>query len=289
MSKEQELITFRLTTSVPTSYAKEDGSFVDQPVSRKVMGEFTIYKDGKATKYRHIKNASSLLLNKQIENGEEFAYFRDEIYFTNGVVVLDPNKDKNTVEILRLSPQNEATPESSRPGGVEPIFEEVKKEKEGLSELDLNFVLHSARTLVMGLQKKNADGSFSYDESKIKFMSNIFRLDGDLSSAESIVALLKKAEDSPEQFIYKVETLISNLKSDIDKAKELKCLSFENNSVIFDPLGAKKLIVEFEPKTKEEEILDKLVIFYSNPQNESEYRDLIANIKEAEAASLTKK
>lgn len=288
MSKEQELITFRLTTSVPTTYQKEDGTFVDQPVSRKVMGEYTIYEKGKAVKYRHIKNSSSLLLKDQIENGEQFAYLRDEIYFSNGIVVLNSNRDRNTIEILRRSPQNVATPESSRPDGVEPIFEEVKKEKEGLSELDLTYVLHAARTLVMGLQKKNADGSFTYEESKIKFMSNIFGLDGDLSPAESIIDLLKKAESAPDQFIYKVETSISNFKSDLDKAKELGCLLIENNVVVFDPMGAKKVIAEFEPKTKEDDIMEKLVVFYSNPQNASEYKDLIANIKEAEAASLAK-
>lgn len=282
MAKENlDLVTFKLITSNPTSYAREDGSFVDQPVGRRVMGEFTVPDEkGKPIRYRHIKNAHSLLINEQEEANEIYNYQRDDIYFTNGLCVLHPLRDRNTIDILRKSPQNIEMDDIIRPMGVQPVFAELKREEEGASELDKLFVENQAVSIVMGLQSKSDEG-YTYNINKINFLSHIFKLDGDLEPSERVIALVDKAKANPSLFIYQIENDHNKFKSVIEQATELKVIEIIKGTVSFP--GIQKVVTTLDDVKKGKEI-DSLIEFFSNPQNEEDYKTLIELIKDAKEA-----
>jgi len=84
-------VIFIYTDLSPTSYKREDdGSFMDTPVEKRVIHEYTANIEGKNEKFRHIRNEVSAMVSKQDKNSV-FNPKRDNLFFVNGVMVLRLN------------------------------------------------------------------------------------------------------------------------------------------------------------------------------------------------------
>ncbi len=218
---KEQLITFVLTDKYPTSYQLPDGTYSDTPVRKRIFPEFDeLDESGNITRCRHIRTASSIEVEKQ--NGLTFNNRKDNIYFSNGLCVLSSTKDARTVEFLRRHTHNADVPDFKRNPDVFPSFREVKGEESGLNEIDKLILIQNAKNIALSLRKK--DGSY---DSKLKFLSRAFNLDGSLESSEQVVALVAKAESNPTDFIHRVNSKWEAMEDEFDKAIKLKVVSFD--------------------------------------------------------------
>lgn len=275
MQEQDQLVVFRLVQNTPTSYTREDGTSISQPASRRVLSEFTVNEDGKMVRYRHIKRASSILKKDQDEAGEVYNYLNDDIWFLNGIVVLHPLRDVNTIEFLRKMPLNAKHPNSMRPRDTMPVFEEIIAGEEGVSELDRAMVEDAAVELVMSLQKKE-NGLFVYDESRLDFYAKIYDLPGDLSPSDKVIALRREAKQKPAMFIHTIEQAIQNIQSDIDAAVSLGIVKITETGVIMNGT----VVLPFDKQLSKKEQLKRTVEFFGGQSNNESYRELINSFNE---------
>lgn len=273
--QQDQLVVFKLVQNTPTSYKREDGTSISQPVSRRVLSEFTVNENGKMVAYRHIKRASSILKKQQDLEGELYNYLNDDIWFLNGIIVLHPKRDVNTIEFLRKSPLNASHPDSMRPHDVMPVFQEIIAEEVGISELDRAMVEDAAVELVMSLQKKE-NGLFVYDESRLDFYAKIYDIPGDLSLSDKVIALRYSAKDKPALFIHTIEQTAKNIESDIEAATNLGIIKITETGVIMNGT----VVLPFEKQLTKKEQTKRAIEFFGGQSNNESYRELINSFKE---------
>jgi len=263
-------VIFVLTEKNPTSYMREeDGSFLDTPLEKRVIHEYTAFIDGKNEKFRHIRNEVSAMVSKQDKNSV-FLPKRDNLFFTNGIMVLDPNNDMISIEFMRNHPYNEGYASELRRDGIEPYFKELKPQEEGQAVVE-DFIKESeAVALVMELQTKQEDGTYKYNEEKINFFIKLFSLDSTMAYSEKIVALYKEAKKSPQDFIYAVNKGFTEIEKVIDSAINLKVISFDKKTAFIN-----KEVMFVSPKNlNEEEMLKAILSHLISPSGTIHYEEL---------------
>lgn len=263
-------VIFVLTEKNPTSYMREeDGGFLDTPLEKRIIHEYTASIDGKNEKFRHIRNEVSAMVSKQDKNSF-FVPKRDNLFFTNGVMVLDSLNDSVSIEFMKNHPYNEDYPAELRRDGIMPSFKELKAQEVGETVVE-DFIKESeAVALVMALQSKQEDGTYKYDEEKINFFINLFSLDSTLTNSEKIVSLYKEAKKSPQDFIYAVNKGFSDYEKIIDSAVKLKVISFDKKTAYLE----KDVMFVASKNLNEDEMMKAILSHLISPSGADHFEKL---------------
>jgi|694.fasta_scaffold00239_72 hypothetical protein len=277
-------VIFVLIEKNPTSYMREDdGSFLDTPLEKRVIHEYTASINGKNEKFRHIRNEVSAMVSKQDKNSI-FVPKRDNLFFTNGVMVLDPNNDAVSIEFMKNHPYNEDYSAELRRDGIVPYFKELKPQEEGQSVVEDYIKESEAVALVMDLQSKQDDGTYKYNEEKINFFIRLFSLDSTLAYSEKIVALYKESKKSPQDFIYAVNKGFSEIEKIIDSAIKLKVISFDKKTAFIN-----KDVMFVSAKNLNEDEMSKAILSYLiSPSGTIHYEELPKLIEKQQSELVLK-
>jgi len=262
--KTEELVTYVLTQKVPTTYQKADGTFFDTPVSKRIVPEYTKYEENRIRQVRHIRNANSIFVDEQ--SGSTFNKKRDNIFFNNGILVLNPMRDRITMEFLDNHPQNHDTPAESRRDGVFPIFRKVVPEKEGSSNVDNLEVNHKAMEMILALRTKSGD-SFEYKEKQIGMMSRIFGINGSLAPSQVITELAKIATNDPAGFIYKANHAVGEVEQDLEAAITLGIIRFDKKTAFLN----KEVLFVAENPMPEDQMKREILSYLLTTQGDDKY------------------
>ena len=275
------IITFKLTDVTPTTYQREDGTFLDTAKSRRLIPEYYIQIKGINTHFKHIRSQVSPRVDKQTKEAV-FNPRRDALEFTYGFMLLDDVKDAVSVEFVRNHPYNYDVDNSIRPDGVIPYFKEVQAEKEGLSDIDSILMANTARNLVLELQTKNSDNSFSYKESQISLYAKLFGIDSTMHPSQKVVALVKIAEKDPANFIYKATNSTLEIEGAIEKAIKLDIITFDKKSAFFE----KEVIFVSESNITEKEMKREILSYLVGERGVSHNEKLLPLIESKQAQKL---
>jgi hypothetical protein len=269
-------VIFILTEKSPTSYKREDdGSFMDTPVEKRVIHEYTANFDGKNEKFRHIRNEKSAMVSKQ-DRDAVFSPKRDNLFFVNGLMVLESGKDDVSIEFMRNHPYNEDYDDNLRREGIMPYFKESKPEEEGVVIVEDLMKESEALALVFALQEKLEDGTTKYKEEKINFFIRLFSLDSTLAYSEKIVALYKEAKQSPQDFIYAVNNGFSEIEKDIETALKLEVISFDKKTAFLE----KEVMFVSSKNLNEKEMKEAILSHFISQQGIVHFESLERLIEE---------
>lgn len=283
-NNNSDKVIFILTEKNPTSYKREeDGSFFDTPVEKRVINEYTANVDGKNEKFRHIRNETSAMVSKQDKNSV-FVPKRDNLFFQNGIMVLDKINDQVSIEFMNNHPYNEGYPSELRRDGIIPYFKELKPQEEGQVVVE-DFIKESqAIALVMELQSKQDDDTYKYNEEKIDFFIRLFTLDSTKAYSEKIIALYKEAKKSPQDFIYAVNKGFSEIEKLIDTAIKLKVITFDKKSAYIN----KDVMFIAEKNINEDEMMKKILSHLISPNGHNDYQELPKLIEKQQSLLVEK-
>lgn len=280
------LITFVLTQKSPTSYQKSDLTFYDTPVSKRILPKYSrieqvLDKDGKVlsstiVKHRYIRTENSTKVSEQ-KNTSPSAE-GDNLYFSNGLLVLDEVRDANAIEFIRNHPSNEEQPSFQRRQGVKVKFKEAKPEKEGRTAMGKFLATKEAENAVLALQKGNDTDGYTYNLSKLNLLAKAFSSEVDASDVpeQQIIQLLKVAQKRPDEFLYTINTQWGEVENEIDIAIKLDVLKVDKHRAY---LG-KDMIVESVPALNATEMKYEVIAYLLSPRGNSHYvdmKDIVAN------------
>jgi hypothetical protein len=272
-------VIFILTEKSPTSYQREDDkTFMDTPVEKRVIHEYSAIVDGKNEKFRHIRNEKSAMVSKQ-EKDAVFNPKRDNLFFVNGVMVLEVGKDDTSIEFMRNHPYSEDYDEKLRRDGIMPYFKESKPQAEGEVVVE-DFIKESeAIALVMALQSKQDDGTYKYKEDKIDFLIRLFRLNSTLTYSEKIIELYKEAKKAPQDFIYAVNGGFSELEKNIESAINLGVIKTDKKTASMNS----EILFVSDTNLNEKAMKDAIISHFISPNGITHLESLSKLIEEKQA------
>lgn len=212
------LIIFQLIDKTPTGYQKPDGTFHDQPITKRIVPEYTYYdpKTGPVT-YRHIRNESTLVKNKQ--TATEFT-FADNLFFTNSFMVLDSDVDSISVEFMRKHPNNKDY-QGKVKQGIRKTFEEVKENQLKSNEVDLHKEYYEAQRIIF--ETSTETGEFEL----LCMTFKVSTLDRSVAQTE----LLKIAGKNAKGFIQSANEGINTIKENIKHFIDSKKVTFSDDKI----------------------------------------------------------
>lgn len=278
-SNSDKTVIFILTEKSPTSYKREeDGSFMDTPVEKRVIHEYTAIIDGKNEKFRHIRNEVSAMVSKQDRNSV-FNPKRDNLFFVNGLMVLEVGKDDVSIEFMRNHPYNEDYSAELRRDGIMPYFKESKPQADGEVVVEDFIKEAEATSIVMALQSKQDDGTYKYKESKIDFLIRLLRLNSTLAYSEKIIELYKEARKAPQDFIYAVNGGFSELEKNIETAINLEVIKTDKKTA---SMNGEMLFVS-ETNLNEKAMKDAIISHFISPNGITHLESLSKLIEDKQA------
>jgi hypothetical protein len=212
------LIIFQLIEKTPTGYQKPDGTFHDQPTTKRIVPEYTFYdpENGPVT-YRHIRNESTLVKNKQTATEMTFA---DNLFFTNSFMVFDSDVDSISIEFARKHPNNKDFKGKVKPG-VRKTFEEVKENQLKSNEVDLHKEYYEAQRIIFEASPETGEFQLLCMTFKVSTL--------DISVAQT--ELLKIAGKNSKDFIQSAHEGISTIKENIKYFIESKKVTFSDGKI----------------------------------------------------------
>lgn len=233
------LVIFRLTQKTPTGYKRQDGTVLDQPLTKRIVPEYT-FTDPKTKapiKYRHIRNEATLVKNQQ---SSSFTY-ADNLFFTNGFMVLDEDSDKISIEFVRNHPENADFTGIVKPNVIKK-FEEVKEHEASKSEVSMYKVLYEAQKLVHESSLENGDFDclcYVNGVSTLDYSTAMHELLKIASSAP--IDFVEKSEQGVKAFKNQVDSLLANNKVKVDNEK----LTVDGTEIVSSPGNQKVDLYKF--------------------------------------------
>lgn len=272
-------VIFIITEKSPTSYKREeDGSFMDTPVEKRVIHEYSAIVDGKNEKFRHIRNERSAMVSKQ-EKDAVFNPKRDNLFFVNGLMVLEVGKDDTSIEFMRNHPYSEDYDEKLRRDGIMPYFKESTPQADGEVVVADLMKEQEAFQIVFGLQTLQEDKTYLYKEAKIDFLIRLLRLDSTLSYSEKIVELYGEARKAPQDFIYAVNGGFSELEKNIESAVNLGVIKTDKKTA---SMNGEMLFVS-ESNLNEKAMKDAIISHFISPNGITHLESLSKLIEDKQA------
>ena len=220
MSTENKNVIFTLVNTQATTYQKADGSFVDKPVSRRLMMEYNGYAkingEQKFVEFRHIRAQKSFVKNEQ-DAAASFNPKADNIFFINGLCIVS-EIEAVTIAALRAHKDNEANADLYP--NQTPVFKEVNAEKDAKIDLDTDRYAARAMNVIYDLYD-DFDGEVKVkDQIALAILSYIFQTSLDLGINVQLAELKNKAKSDPVNFLFLMDKGFNDVLGKINQAIE---------------------------------------------------------------------
>jgi hypothetical protein len=223
---------------------------------------------------RYIKGCKEILVSKQDAAGFKPNPVEDVIWILNGKsVVTEKGVDIGKYRYLKAYEGNVDNP--NRPDGAMDVYREISTVVEAV-DTEVNFDAEfTVLQYLNALKTKSTAKETTYNENTLEFLCSLFKIPSFDSGykSEAWVALAEKAKENPVKFLTRIQAERSLIEADVNQAIKLGAVQVnEARAVIGGDVN--KLITQLPEHFNEQEKIEFLIDFLSNPKNKVLYDEL---------------
>lgn len=230
---------------------------------------------------RYINGCPYIDMEKQIKEGWKPNATSDTIVFRNGHLRVINQGDIGKFLFIKLCEYNTSAP--NRPDDAEDVFKVIDTTVDaGNEEMILDLQLQAMDTL-NSFKQKNSKGAYDYNEDAIQFLCTLFKIPSFNSGykSEAWVALARVAADEPVKFLNSIASARALYEADVLAAINFGAIVNDTEKCYF-PDG-NKVVMKFDRDASEDQRVQALVDFMSNPKNKMVYDNLRVQLKNSKA------
>lgn len=293
--QEAEVGVFILVDSQDSGFIKKGTEKLPEPDQlrypsvRKIMARsaYAKFERGKTgysrVPIRYINGVEEIHVDKQDKAGIYPNPNADLIEIKNGqLVVSGQGETAGLLNFMRLNSHNITN--TKRIPTAEAIFKEIFPEKEKELDLDQEFLVDKALslvgTLVLG---KNSKGGYLFDDLRLEAFSRIFNVVAD-SPAATIQALRANARLNPSKFLDLAKEFEDNTMADISHAVQLGLIQFGDTSVSY--VGENKIIKTYSKQLTDEYRVRHLSSYFQTAEGHGAYSEFKAKLAAVKNKSI---